>query len=99
MRDMGNERLPQNRLVKELQAENAKLRTERERLARVAETAIEALMCEVEAARNAITHPNGKRAYSIDSADQVRVDALTEVLDAAAAVRDSLNQHHNPESL
>lgn len=48
------------------------------------EKALEEMRDEIESQRDAITHPQGRRAHFIDSTDQIRVDQLTALLDSAA---------------
>lgn len=39
----------------------------------------------LEFSKNAITHPNGRRAHHIDSADQIKIDVLDEAITAIDA--------------
>lgn len=57
-----------------------------------ADRALEAMVDEIHAQRNAITHPNGRRAHFIDSADQIRVDQLSAILDVYDEARQALGE-------
>ena len=55
--------------------------------------AFEEFIGEIEWMRSQITHPNGRRANYIDSQDQVKVDALTELIDKGNALLAKEQEH------